>query len=309
MFDVTVIGAGPAGCSAALILARMNRAVRLLDTADGRNATAEGVHGHVTTDGGSVREWRERALRDVCGYPTVYFDEIAVDSVLPADEEFAITTRDRQQTKSRRVILATGIQDVVSLPGAASLWGRGVFQCPLCHAWEVRDRPIGIIGGDHRAATVALELSNVASSISIYGPGPPEFDEDMQGALQSISVKYHEDPVVEVSSLRPGTVLAHTAGGAAEEFAAVFVQATRQQRSGIPQSIGCAFTETGQVHIDRLNRTSVPGVFAAGDLARNPESPGAVSMVTFAMADGCRAGIAVHNDLAFSAAFGGLNPD
>src|SRR6059058_1465510 len=148
--DAVVIGGGAAGLNGALMLARSRRSVVVIDSGTPRNAPAEGVHGMLGLDGTPPAELLRRGREEVRHYggQVVTGEVIAAVPATPLDGDlrFAITLADGSQVRARRVLVATGLRDVLpDVPGLARHWGHGVVHCPYCHGWEVRDEPIGVL--------------------------------------------------------------------------------------------------------------------------------------------------------------------
>lgn len=307
MAEVVVIGAGPAGASAALTLARMGRHVHVLDDNRGRNASAAKVNGYLTQPDVTPREFRERALNHLADFPHVKISSTTAKSIHRTGEDISTVATTGGEVAARRVVLATGIEDSFDISGAAELQGRGVYQCPYCHGWEMRGKEVIISGNGHSAATTALSLRNVASRISIFGEGEIEVPEAFAKALQSVDVEYIDDPITHVTYDDSHGILATTVTGTQVAAHALFGNARTNQRSAIPRLLGCTLTPEGRVLVDRAGKTSVEAVYAAGDMAAVRDEH-TEAKVAVAAASGTRVGIAVNLNLAFTDAFGGPEP-
>jgi thioredoxin reductase len=147
MYDVIVIGAGPAGLSAALILGRSRRRVLVCDTGKPRNAASQAMHGFLTRDGMPPREFLRIAREQLRQYDTVEVRDIEVTAAACRESRFEVTLADGATLDSRKLLIATGVVDnVPDIPGFRELYGKSVFHCPYCDGWEVRDRPLAIYG-------------------------------------------------------------------------------------------------------------------------------------------------------------------
>jgi thioredoxin reductase len=146
-YDVVVVGAGPAGLSAALTLGRARRPTLLIDGGPGRNSPSEGVHNFLTRDGIAPAELRTIALEQLTAYPAVQIRAASADRVQAVDREFDLALAGGDRVRTRRLLLATGVLDELpAIPGLAERWGRSVVHCPYCHGWERRDLPLGGVG-------------------------------------------------------------------------------------------------------------------------------------------------------------------
>jgi thioredoxin reductase len=195
------------------------------------------------------------------------------------------------------VLLATGVVDEQPpIEGIVELWGRGVYHCPYCHGYEVRGTPLAVLGGSPAAVHLALHLRHLSDDVVLCTHGN-NLDPATAALLAANGVPMREEEVVRLEA-RDGTlervVLAR--GDALPRHAVFSTLAPMRQRSELPRQLGCRMLEDDAVEIDQLGRTSVPGVFAAGDMARRGDS-GRMSAVIMAAASGTIAGAAITRDL------------
>jgi thioredoxin reductase len=158
-YDVTIVGGGPAGLSAALVLARACRSVMLFDAAHPRNAVARQIHGFLSRDGISPSELRRIARENLRSYRTVQLEHAEVTAARCLAPGFEVTLANGRTCRSRKLLIATGVADnVPELPGLRALYGTSVFHCPFCDAWELRGQPMAVYGRGARAHGLCLEL-------------------------------------------------------------------------------------------------------------------------------------------------------
>ena len=274
MYDAIVIGGGPAGLQAALTLGRLHRSVLLLDSGEYRNATVEHAHNLLTNDGRDPAELRALARAELAAYATVELRQEAVASVAGTSGDFTVTTSGGVERASR-VILATGIRDELPpVPGLAEQWGRRVAQCPFCHAHEFAGGVVGVsLAGEH-AEMIGRMLQPVASAVVTVPPAE----------------------LASVTEVEGGLELERT-DGTREQVAGLFIAPTPHQRAPFAAELGCSILPSGGVEIDAFGRTTVPGMFAAGDMAHTAALPGALVSLAAAIAAGQVAGAAVVREL------------
>lgn len=276
MHDAIVIGAGPAGLQATLTLGRMHRSVLLLDSGQYRNATVEHMQNFITHDGRDPAELRALARKDIAAYDTVEIRDVAVDLVRRADEGFEVVVGDEVLT-ARALVLATGVRDTLpDVPGIAEAWGREIAHCPYCHGHEFSGQRVAILGTERAEHLVAL-LGNIASELVVL----------------------EEDAVREVERIDSG--LRITLEAETVEVGGMFVATQVSQSAPFAEQLGVDLYESGFVEIDAMGRTSVPGVYAAGDLAHISALPGPMPSVATAIAAGVIAGSICHMELAIPA--------
>lgn len=273
MYDVIVIGGGPAGLQAALTIGRMHRTVLLLDSGEYRNATVEHAHNLLTNDGRSPAELRRLARAELAAYETVEVRPAAVAAVSGALGGFEVVTADGVE-RSRRLVLATGMRDELpAVPGLAEQWGRRVAQCPFCHGHEFAGERIGILIYGEHAAMIERMLRPVVASAFIARPADVAAVTEVDGGLE----------------LR-------LLDGRTERVAGVFTAAASTQRAPFAAQLGCGMLPGGGVEIDPLGRTTVAGVYAAGDMAHLAAVPGPMVSLAAAIASGQLAGASAVRD-------------
>jgi thioredoxin reductase len=289
--DCVVVGAGAAGLSAALVLGRARRRVLVLDAGEQSNRPAHGIGGLLGHDGRAPAELYTRGRAELAAYPSVELRDGRVTGGSALDDGFELLTADGAVVQAARVLLATGMDYAVpDLPGVAELWGGPVFHCPYCHGWEVRDGALAVLG-NAAAAHRALLLRGWSADVVLLTDGPAELDGDERGQLQRAGV-----PVVErrVAGVRGGggaldAVLFADGGELPRD--GLLVHAPPRQRSSLASDLGAELTERGTVDVDAFGQTTVPGLYAAGDVSA------LMPQVASAIADGSRAAAVINADL------------
>lgn len=300
MYDAIVIGGGPAGLQAALTLARVHRSTLLLDSGSYRNAPAHAMHNFLGLDGTPPAELRAAARADLARYDTVEVRDVAATTVRQVVDRFAVHTADGDLLEARRIVLATGVRDVLPhVPGLAELWGTVVAHCPFCHGHELAGGTIVVQGSGH-APMLARMLAGIARDVALVEDGFPPEPADL-AALQAIGVRHH---TASVSALRPegdGAVVVLD-DGTEVHASGVFARTTFEQAAPFAAQLGLDLLPSGCIEVDAFGQTSLPGVFAAGDLAHTAALPMPMASVLNAAAAGQVAGARVHQDLLVSAA-------
>jgi thioredoxin reductase len=294
MYDVIVIGGGPAGLQAALTLGRMHRPTLVLDSGTYRNGAARHLHNLLSHDGTAPADLRAAARQDLKGYPDVEVHDLEARSVRTIDHGFAVGTPGGTQT-TRRLVLATGVtDDLPDVPGIAELWGTVVAHCPFCHGHEFAGGTVVVQGGPH-AARVALMMAPIAARVVVVDEGHEPSGDEVR-ALAVAGVEWRTGSVVSLAPSGPGAIVALEEGPeiAADGF---FVRSTFRQSAPFAEALGLELLPSGCVAVDALGRTSLPGVYAAGDLAHLRELPMPLASVLSAAAAGLGAGAACHHDL------------
>lgn len=294
-YDVVIVGAGAAGLSGALVLARARRRVAVVGSGAPRNAPAEHMHGFLSRDGMPPAELLAAGAEEAAGYGAEMISDSVVGAEPAGESQFALRLGGGATLRARRVLVATGLRDELPpLPGVRERWGRDVLHCPYCHGYEVRDQPIGVLGGPEpgaaaRAVHLALLLPQWSDDV-VFFPNTMPLSDDDRAHLGARGVQVLEGSVsrLVVDDRLRGVELDD---GRAVPRTAMFVAPAFRANDDVLVALGCAFDDNGWVVTDATGRTSVPGVWAAGNVS-NP-----AAQVISAAGAGSTAAIAINGDL------------
>jgi len=295
-WDCIVVGAGAAGLSAALVLGRARRRTLVIDAGGQSNRAADGIGGLLGNDRTPPDSFYAHGRGELAAYPTVELRAGTVAAARRSDPGFVVELADGSVEVARRMLLATGMDyRRPSLPGVEERWGRSVFHCPFCHGWEVRDQPLAVLGGGPHGVHRALLLRAWSDDVTLLTSGEALADEERERVVAA-GVPIDEREVVALEG--PGEELEAVvfADGTRRACRGLLVPVTLHQRSGLAAQLGAETAERGPVVADALAvdasyRTSVPGLFAAGDVSAQMQS------VALAVASGHMAGAMVVADL------------
>ncbi|MEM8601700.1 MAG: NAD(P)/FAD-dependent oxidoreductase [Bacteroidota bacterium] len=267
--DVLVVGAGPAGLEAALVLARAGRSVVVLDGGPGRNAPASHSYNVFTRDGTPPDELRLIGRAQARHYGARFVDAEAVTAT--SDEAgVRVGLADGSERQARRLLLATGVEDVLpELPGVAEAWGSTVVHCPYCHGHELRGRPTAVLATGEASVHLAELLLGWTARVTLCAglPGVPQrILEDAQQKLGAIAVVVDDRPVAALDVTGRAVRSVVFEGGERLRATAVYVQPPQRPRGPLPDALGLTRTETGHIEVDETYRTSAPSVWACGDM-------------------------------------------
>ena len=290
-YDVVVIGGGAAGLSAALVLSRARRRVAVVDAGKPRNAPAAHMHGYLSRDGLPPRDLLTAGRAEVAAYggELVTGTVSAVSGTTESGFEVLLENGDR--LSARRLVVATGLRD--DLPDVAGLWarwGRDVLHCPYCHGYEVRDQPLGVLGGSAESVAHALLIAQWSADV-VYFAHTTDLSEEQNEQLVARGVGVVEGPVTRVVVEDDELCGLAMADGRVVERAAVFVRPRFVPNSHLAVGLGCVVDADGWVTADNVGATSVAGVWVAGN-ASNPRA-----QVITAAGEGSAAAIALNADL------------
>ncbi|MET3963320.1 thioredoxin reductase [Marmoricola sp. OAE513] len=271
MHDVIIIGGGPAGLQAALTLGRMHRYAVLLDSGVYRNDPADAMHNFLTRDGTDPAELRADALREIATYETVEVRRVAATEVSGTEGDFTVTLAEGEPLRARRLLLATGVRDTLpDIPGLPEVFGSAAAHCPFCHGHEYAGGRVVIEGSEHAQAMVLMMAPIAAETVVV-------------------------DDIVEVRASGDGVVVTR-ADGTEIDARGLIVKTTYAQSTPFAEQLGLTMLPTGCIEVDGFGRTSLAGVYAAGDLATTAELQMPMASVLNAAANGLLAAASCVRD-------------
>jgi len=291
-FDAVIVGGSFAGLSAAMMLARARRSVLVVDSGLPRNRFSSHSHGVLGLDGIAGSDLLRQAKAQLLDYSTVRWATDTVIDAQPTVDGFAVTSASGETWAARKLLLATGITDVLpELPGLAERWGHSVLHCPYCHGYEIGGGAIGLLGGHALSSMMAGVLADWGQ-VTLFAHGM-ELDEDTLATLQRRGVRIETEAVVALEGEAPQLNVALLADGRRIDLRALFVSARQQMATPLVEQLGCELDESPVgvlIRVDAQKQTTVPGVYAAGDAT-------VMGNITLASAEGVRAGVSLHHAL------------
>jgi thioredoxin reductase len=291
-YDVVIVGGGPAGLSAALWLARYRRSVLVLDSGEPRNEPAWGVHGYPGLVDPSPTDLRDR-IRQQAVNAGAEFVACLATSLSGEKNEFNVRVGDDASYAARRVIIAYGLRDTLpGIDGAEALYGVSLFHCPDCDGPTVLDQNVGVVGADRHAAGLALYLLNWTERVSLFCNGEtPELTDETRARLRTYDIGINPGRAARLCTEDGRLCAVELENGTIVPVQALFFHLGSEPRCDLAEQIGCDRDDDGYLAVDRGHETSVPGVYAAGDITGHPH------LASVAAADGVRAALTIHRSL------------
>ncbi len=291
-YDCAIIGGGPAGLNAALVLGRARKNVVVIDEGRARNRVTRETHGFLTRDPISPSDFRRIAKEQISAYPSVTFAEDTAISITGTDGDFQISTVQGQTYRSKKLLFAIGMKDLpMEIKGLSDVYGKSAFICPYCDGWELRDQPLVVIVKGADATHMAQVISGWTNNITICTNGSDDLTNAQCEELQQHNIPVYDLPIQSIESdngmvqqvvLKDGTSIVCTG---------IFFRPKLMIGSDLPQAIGCEITEAGTVIVDNLGKTNVPGVYSAGDAATH------LHQAIIAASMGSLAGVGINKEL------------
>ncbi len=292
MHDVLIVGGGPAGLSAALVLGRCRRRVVVLDAGRPRNAASHALHGFLGRDGVPPLELLAAAREQLRPYP-VELVQAEVRAARRRDEGggFEVELSDGSRRAGRRLLLATGLRDhLPDVDGFAPLYGRSVHHCPFCDGWEARDQPLAAWARAEDAVEFALLLSTWSRDVLVLTHGEALAAKDAE-RLARAGLAARTDPVARLEGRDGQLERVVFARGDVVARRRLFFHLGCEPTSDLAQQLGCDCSDDAGVHTGELEETSERGVYVAGDASKD------VLLAVVAAAEGARAAVDIHRSL------------
>lgn len=291
LLDCAIIGGGPAGLSAALVVGRGRKQVIVFDNELPRNRVTQESHGFITNDGMTPFEIRQAGEADLQKYPHIQIKRSQIVDIQKKEESFTLLTHEGDAFEAKKIILATGLQDILpEIEGIHDVYGKTLFSCPFCDGWELKEKALALIAENQRALHMAKLLSNWTKDLIVFTNGHMLAEED-KTLLTAHSIQVIDVPIVSIDhdngqlrslQLANGEIVNREGGFVASEF---------KQSAPFAEKLGCQMTKNAGIETDILGRTTVSGVFACGDNLGGP------AQLVLAAAAGSQAGMGVIHDL------------
>ncbi len=291
-FDVIIVGGSYAGLSAAMALGRSLRNVLVIDSGKPCNRQTPHSHNFITQDGVAPKKIAEAAKEQVLEYDTVKYRNGLVTKAGRLDTGFEVVTDEGERFRCEKVLFATGVEDLMpETAGFSECWGISVLHCPYCHGYEVRNENIGILAKGEMATELCRLIQNWSKTLTLYTNGTSDLSREQRQMLDTLNINVVEKEIAK---------LHHNSGyvqeivfndGTLAPVSALFARVGFRQHCDIPEKLGCELTEQGHLEVNFMGKTSVAGVFAAGDNTTPFRS------VSLAVSAGTVAGAAINMEL------------
>ncbi|MEY8844201.1 NAD(P)/FAD-dependent oxidoreductase [Bacillus safensis] len=291
LLDCAIIGGGPAGLNAALVVGRGRKQVIVFDDELPRNRVTQESHGFITNDGMTPFEIRQAGEADLQKYPNIQIKRSRINDIQKREEFFTLLTHEGDTFEAKKIILATGLQDILpEIEGIHDVYGKTLFSCPFCDGWELKDKALALIAENQRALHMAKLLSNWTKDLIVFTNGHVLAEED-KSLLMAHSIQVIDVPIVSIDHDNGELRSLQLANGETVKREGGFVASEFKQSAPFAEKLGCQMTKNAGIETDILGRTTVSGVFACGDNLGGP------AQLVLAAAAGSQAGMGVIHEL------------
>lgn len=290
--DAIIVGGGPAGLSAALILGRSRKNIIVIDEELPRNRVTQESHGFLTRDGVTPAQFRQIAREQISAYPSVQFVKDTVISASGSDGHFEIVTAQGHTYTGKKILFAVGMKDrPLAISGLQEVYGKSAFVCPYCDGWELRDQTLALIVNSTTALHLAKTISGWSKQFTIFMQGAEELTIEEQAELAQHQIPIIYSPIQHIHSIEGMVQKIECEDGTLIACTGIFFTPELIAGSDVPQMLGCESADTGMMIVDEFGKTNIPGVYSAGDSASRKYQ------VVAAASLGSMAGVSINSEL------------
>lgn len=291
-YDVIIVGGGPAGLNAAIVLGRCRRKVMLFDTGKGRNIRSHGLHNFLTRDDILPVDFRKLARNELPKYGVQTKDIEIVSARMVKSKGFEVKDAKGHLYFSKKLLIATGLRDNLPvIDGIESFFGKSVFHCPYCDGWEVKDRNLGVYARNKNGAPLALSLRTWSKHVTLYCDGRNYLKEPERKALTRLGIEIVTQKIARVEGKKEQIKRIVFTNNETRACDALFFVNGFHQQAGLLNSLGCSMSPKGVAITNRQQQTNIPGLYVAGDVAKD------MHFVVVAAAEGAKAGVSINKEL------------
>jgi len=291
-FDVIIIGGSYAGLSAAIALGRAIRNVLIIDNGDPCNKNAPQAHNFITWDGAVPATIIEKAKEDVLKYSTIKFLKGTVKHADRLASGFAVMTENGEKFRTKKLLFATGVsENFPDIKNIAECWGISVLHCPYCHGYEVKDKRTGILVDGTNAVEECIILKNWTKEVVLFTNGGNSLTNHQKNQLERYGIEVIAKKIDHIEHKNGNIETIHFVDGSQSNIPVIYAKLSIRQHCDIPKELGCRITASGHIKVNAKKKTTVSGVFAAGD---NSNTYRTISVAT---ASGTMAGMMINGEL------------
>lgn len=290
-WDVIIIGGGPAGSAAAMVLARCRRRVLVIDEGKHRNIRTGGIHNYLTRDGITPREFTETTRRELKAYNVEVVEDRVTTVTALAQHGFSAEDSHGNKYLSRRLLIATGVTDnIPDIPGMQDHWGDVIHHCPYCDGWEACDKIIALYSVRFNGTGMAHALRQLTDKVILLTDGARYLSAEQRKRLDARNVEVVSGRLSRVEKTTDG-VLVHLVHGDIVKCDCIFINHGNRVNNELVKQLGVKCKPNGSIPVSKSQACNVPGVYVAGDVVFD------MQFVSLAAAEGVKAAVAIHDDL------------
>lgn len=294
-YQVIIIGGSYAGLSAALTLVRSLRTVLVIDDGNPCNKQVPIAHNLIGHDGQTPGEIKKSTKESLSSYPDFYWCTGTARHIEKKSASFAVKTKEGNTFIGHKILFASGLRDIFpKIKGFEACWGKSIFSCPYCDAYELRNGQVALLGNGKKGYEMAMLIKHWCQKVTLFSNGTTQLNDKQARKLAKLEIPVIESEIQEIyhtngqlstiDCLTPKT-------NRQQHFDAAFAVLDHEQRSTLPQSLGCKTLKGGHIKIDKFHQTTIKGVYAAGDCCSLFRS------IASSIADGNKTGAFINQQL------------
>lgn len=291
-WDVIIVGGGPAGLNAAVVLGRCRRSVLIFDTAKWRNRHSHGMHNYLTRDAIVPTDFITIARQELTKYGVQQLNKKVVNARKNMDGIFVVKDEEGTIYYAKKLLIATGLSDnVPAIEGLKELYGQSVFHCPYCDGWEVRDKKLAVYARNKDGSELALALKGWSAQVTLYTDGKSNVKPTKRELLKANDIAIVKLPIDRLVGTNGQLEKIVLKNGEEHPCDALFFVNGYTQQCNLAETFDCEVSSKGVVITNRYQQTNTPGLYVAGDADKD------MHFVVVAAAEGAKAGVIINKEL------------
>ena len=290
--DCIIVGGGPAGLNAAVVLGRCRRKVLLFDSSTHRNRDSHGMHNYLTRDDILPPDFLALSRKEIKKYGVRMIRRKIINACKNEDGIFVVRDENNKVYHAKKLLIATGLWDnIPDIPGFKDLYGKAIFHCPYCDGWEVKDKALGVYARNKNGFELALQLRCWSDSVTLYTDGRNRLKPAEVETLTANNVTIINYPIKQLEGKADKLKHIVFKNGEKSRCDALFIVNGYQQQCNLAETFGCEMSKKGVVVTNRFGQTNIESLYVAGDASRD------VQFVVVAAAEGAKAGVIINKEL------------
>jgi thioredoxin reductase len=292
LYDVIIVGGGPAGLNAAIVLGRCRRSVLLFDHGKQRNRHSHGMHNYLTRDNISPGKFLKICHEEIKKYGVKSIHLEVKDAKKIDNQTFEVTDSNSQTYYSKKLVLATGLSDILpQIKGAAEFYGKSLFHCPYCDAWECTNKKLGIYSKKKSGIDLALGLITWSNNITLYTDGGNYVKQEHLKLLKKKNIHVIVEPILYLEGHESQIKNIVLKNGEKYRCDALFFSCGYEIQCSLVETLGCNLGKNKLAITNKSQQTNIPGLYVVGDADKD------VQFVVVAAAEGAKAGVYINKEL------------
>jgi thioredoxin reductase len=292
IYDCIIVGGGPAGLNAAIVLGRCRRKVLVFDTEQYRNRFSHGIHNYMTRDDILPHEFLQLCHNELEKYSVQRIRKKVVNAKKIERGVFAVKDENETLYYSKKLLIATGLSDTLpTIEGFKELYGKSIFHCPYCDGWEVRDKKVGVYARNKEGWELALALQGWTDDVTLYTDGRNKVKPLQKRYLDANEIAIITTPIAKLQGDRGQLQKIIFKTGEERECDALFFSNGYTQQCNIAEAFGCEVSKKGVIVTNRQQQTNISGLYVAGDASKD------MHFVVVAGAEGAKAAVTINKEL------------